>query len=182
MRDASVGTPRVTSLPSSDRAFARVVRSVLDAYADLSARELEWRLRPLYPNVVVRERGLSGESRLYYVYRDGRFRPETRDRWWRGEGVARARVSAATGRLTEVSEEWADLMRGPPERFIGLHFTELVAPEVRDAAATFLDAVLDLGEIASEGVVVRGDGTSLAIEFHAIEEGDRIEVFYRPLS
>jgi hypothetical protein len=181
VRDISTDSPRITSLPSTDGAFARVVRSVLDAQPEMSARELEWRLRTLYPDVAVRERGLSGEARAFYVYRDGRFRPESRDEWWRLPGVARARVSPGTGRFTDVSEEWADLMRGRPSDFVGLHFTELVGPEAREAAATFLGSVIDLGEIGTEGLVVRGDGTSLTIEFHAIRDGDRIEVFYRPL-
>jgi len=63
-------------LPSSDRAFALVVRKLADSTD--SVAEFVSRLRPLYPDVGLSRRMLSGEPAMFYVYRDGNYFGERR--------------------------------------------------------------------------------------------------------
>ena len=65
-------------LPSSDRAFARVVKKI--ANSTDSVAEFVGRLRPLYPDVGLSRRMLSGEPAMFYVYRDGNYFGRRRSR------------------------------------------------------------------------------------------------------
>ncbi|MEO7664365.1 MAG: hypothetical protein ABIV26_04510, partial [Candidatus Limnocylindrales bacterium] len=70
------GSILARSLPSTDLLFGRVVEA-----AAASARTIEQlasKLRPIYPEIAVSERLISGEPRAVYVYRDGSLRPEDR--------------------------------------------------------------------------------------------------------
>lgn len=59
--------------PSDDPVFAALVLTVGPACRDPA--HLRDALREQYPDVVVRERGLTGElTELWYVYRDGAWR------------------------------------------------------------------------------------------------------------
>jgi DNA-binding NarL/FixJ family response regulator len=102
--------------------------------------------------------------------------------WWLDAATARACVSAVTGELTDISNEWAGLMRRHPEELIGRHFMDFVLPEARADASSFFDVVRRVGEVRSRAHVRRGDGSMIEIEFRAVAEGDSIEVAYRPLS
>lgn len=64
--------PYVLSFPSTDGAFARLVRAIMATQRPRSPDELARALRPRFPRVVVRRRILSGEvSTTWYVFRDG---------------------------------------------------------------------------------------------------------------
>jgi hypothetical protein len=61
--------------PRSDPSFVDLAEAVAHEGVD-GPIELQTRLRAVYPDVVVRERGLSGDSpAVWYVYRDGRWVP-----------------------------------------------------------------------------------------------------------
>jgi PAS domain S-box-containing protein len=171
----------VSTIPSRDRVFRRVVQRVADDSGGSSAEQLVERLRPFYPRVAVFERQLSGERRHFYVYRDGHYELEPSDRWWEQPGVACVRVSVATGRLTYVSGEWGTLMGADPAELVDRHYTDFVAPDARDAAAAMFEAVSDERDVGSEALVVRADGSTLAIEFRATLTDGEIDVRYRPL-
>jgi PAS domain-containing protein len=170
---------RVTTVPSSDLAFARAVEVVLAALPRPSAGALQESLRSIYPKVAVFERQLSGEQDVYYVYRDGTFVRDVLERWWTEPDAAWSQYSAADGRLLDASPEWMALMGGGPEDFVGRHYTEWVHPNARLAASTFHATVLELGEIHSEGLVRRADGADLRVEFYGVLIGDTIDVWYR---
>ena len=59
--------------PASDEAFARRAKEHVDHLA--APAELQAELRAMYPNAIVRSRGLAGESETWYVYRDGHWVP-----------------------------------------------------------------------------------------------------------
>ena len=72
-RRGVVGRPELVSFPSDDAAFAREVRARLARDDPGSPEELQRSLRPRFPRIVVRRRGLSGEPRAtWYVFRDGK--------------------------------------------------------------------------------------------------------------
>lgn len=169
--------PSVSTIPSHDPAFRRVVESVLSPGA--SVEEVTARLRPLYPQVAVFARVLSGERRHLYVYRDGAYHREPAERWWDEPGVACVCVSAETGRLTYVSAEWAELMAGDAHRLLGRHYTDFVLPDARPTAAAMFDALLAARDVDSEARVVRADGSVVTVDFHARRMNGEIDVRYR---
>lgn len=63
--------------PRSDSAFVELVAELAaDTVADPT--DLQGRLRDRYPNAIVRRRELSSEqTEVWYVYRDGRWTPES---------------------------------------------------------------------------------------------------------
>lgn len=171
----------VNTIPSHDAVLRRVVERVTHSGAPQTADQLAALLRPLFPRVAVFERQLSGEWPHLYVYRDGRYEPEGRDRWWESPEVPRVRVSASTGKVTSVSNSWAGLMRSDADGLVGRHFLEFVQPEARAAAQAMFEVIGEEREVRSEALVVRPDGTSVAIEFRAIRKDGEIEICYRPL-
>ena len=171
----------VNTIPSHDVVLRRVVERLNADEEPATAADLAARLRPLYPRIAVFERQLSGERAQFYVYRDGRYEPERPGDWWAQPGTPCVHVSAATGRLTSVSGEYAQLMRSTQADLVGLHFLDIVLPEARAAAQTMFQVVSEEREVRSEALVVRPDGTTVQIEFRAIRRDDEIEVCYRPL-
>jgi hypothetical protein len=171
----------VNTIPSHDAVLRRVVDRLTRDRPPESAAHLADLLRPLFPRVAVFERQLSGERPLLYVYRDGRYEPERRDRWWEAPGAPCIRVSIDSGLLTSVTGPWAGLMRADAEALVGRHYLEFVQPDARAAAQALFEVVDEERDVRSEALVVRPDGTELTIEFRAIRRGDGIEVCYRPL-
>jgi PAS domain-containing protein len=172
----------VNTIPSHDAVLRRVVDRLTRTRQPQSAEQLADLLRPLFPRVAVFERQLSGEWPHLYVYRDGRYEPERRDRWWEAPDAPCVHVSAETGRLTSVSGGWASLMHADAADLVGRHFLEFVQPDARAAAQALFEVVDEEREVRSEAIVARPDGTSLAIEFRAVRRDGEIDVCYRPLA
>ncbi len=176
-----MGNRSVSTFPSSDRAFKRVVEHVGADMTSTSKDEVARRLRPLFPRVAVFEQQLTGEPARLYVFRDGRYEPQPVDSWWDEPGVACVCLSASTGRLTKVSNEYAALMRAEPGDLIGRHYTEFVQPEARDAAGAMFQSLAEDRDVSTEALLRRSDGTTLRIELHATRQNGEIDVRYRPL-
>jgi hypothetical protein len=168
----------IHTVPSADRAFRRAVEAVVDDPRDQDLDEIRERLRPLFPRIAVFERGLSGEQRGVYAYREGRYRAEPTDPWWAGPTVAHARVSLRTGRLVSV-ERPVGVAGCTIDELVGRSFSEFVAPSARSIANALFDLVAH-GEVRSRAKLERPDGTSVEIEFRAVRDGTDIDVAYRP--
>jgi len=171
----------VNTIPSHDAVLRRVVDRMTRAVPPQSAEQLAEMLRPLFPRVAVFERQLSGELPHLYVYRDGRYEPEPRERWWEAPDAPCIHVSPKTGTLTSVTGSWASLMHSNADALLGHHFLEFVQPEARGAAQAMFEVVAEEREVRSEALVVRPDGSTVAIEFRAIRRDGDIEVCYRPI-
>lgn len=170
----------VNTIPSNDAVLRRLVERATATSTPDSPEELTERLRPLYPRVAVFERLISGEQGLY-VYRDGRYEPESPRSWWEAPDIPCITVSMRTGELVRVTGSWADLMRAVPSDLIGRHYLDFVKPEARAIAGAMFETLQTEPDVRSEAVVQRPDGTALLIEFRAIRRGDEIEVCYRPI-
>jgi hypothetical protein len=170
----------VNTIPSHDAVLRRVVDLMTEHREADSADQLAESLRPMYPRVAVFERQLSGERNQLYVYRDGRYEPETGGRWWEEPDVPCAHVSASTGQLTHVTGAWASLMRAEPVDLLGRHFLEFIVPEARPVAGAMFEAVTQERDVRSEAVYLRSDGVPLRLEFRALRSGDDIQVWLRP--
>jgi hypothetical protein len=169
------------TFPSSDGAFRRAVDRVVDRETPASPDDLVDRLRPLYPRVAVFERDLDADRDAYYVFRDGGFSPAAGERWWEQPGVPCVSVSVDTGLLTSVTDAWAELMHGDPAELVGHHFSEFVLPEARAVADGMFEAAAADRDVTSTALVLRADGTTIGIEFHAARRDGEIEVYYRAL-
>jgi len=171
----------VSTVPSTDEVFRRVVEWTIDERAASTPDELAAALRPVFPRVTVFERQLEGQQPRLYAYRDGMFETTAEDPWWQAEGVAVHRISRESGRLTYVTPAWAKLMLTDPERLVGRHFTEFVSPIMRPMARALFRLLRERHEIETQAAVQRPDGTSVAIQIHAICDEDEVEVHTRPL-
>ncbi|HUQ43361.1 MAG TPA: hypothetical protein VM451_02975 [Candidatus Limnocylindria bacterium] len=60
--------------PRSDEAFVALAQALIERGAE-SPSALETELRQRYPLAVVRERGLTAEAPVWYVYREGQWIP-----------------------------------------------------------------------------------------------------------
>ncbi|HET7182682.1 MAG TPA: PAS domain-containing protein [Candidatus Limnocylindrales bacterium] len=173
--------PIVTTFPSSDGAFRRAVERASGDATHPVKDELARRLQPMFPRVAVFERQLTGEPPQLYVFRDGHFSADHDDRWWDADGVACVCLSATTGRLTQVSPEYASIMGADPADLLGRHFLEFVQPAAVDAAEAMFDALSNDREVITEAVLRRVDGTPLRIQLHAARKDGEIDVRYRPI-
>jgi PAS domain S-box-containing protein len=172
----------VNTIPSHDAVLRRVVDEMTRTEEPETPQELADLLRPVFPRVAVFERLVSGERQNLYVYRDGRYEPERRDAWWESPDAPCIHVSARDGRLTAVNRSWAGLMGSTEADLLGRHFLEFVQPGAQAAAQAMFEVVSMEREVRSEAVVMRPDGSPLAIEFRAVKKDGDIEVCYRPLA
>lgn len=170
----------VNTIPSHDRALRRLVDRITDEDPPETPQELEATLRPMFPRVAVFERQLSGERRLFYVYRDGRYEPEDRERWWEAPDVPCARVSLQTGEMIRVAGAWEALLGAPAESIPGRHFSSFVVPAALPAARAMFEAAARDREVRTLAAVARADGTPLHLEVRAVREDSEIVVWLRP--
>jgi PAS domain S-box-containing protein len=174
-------TRSVSTFPSSDRAFRRVVARVGAEAASTSTDEVVRRLRPLFPRVAVFEQHLTGEPPRLYVFRDGRYEITGPERWWEDPGVACVCLDVDTGRLTDASSAYAALMGADRQELIGRHYSDFIQPEAREAAAAMFESLVEDREVSTEALVRRVDGTTLRIELHAFRKDGVIDVRYRAI-
>src|SRR6188474_808123 len=107
--------PAIITIPASDAAFREHVQGIAPM---VSPRDLEARLRRIFPRVVIRERTISGAPG-WYVYRDGA--------WWDDPGLPRV-VLSVDGWFLDASPTARDLF-GIAEGDVASHyFTDLVVP------------------------------------------------------
>ena len=169
----------VSTIPSTDRAFQRAVEKVVDDGHDATLDQIAARLRGLFPKVAVFRRLVSGESGHLYAYRDGHYEKKVAERWWDGPGVACVRVDAASGELTYISKEWAELMSAEPLGLLHRHFTDFVLPEATAAAQGMFEAVIEGGEVDTEALLLRPDHSTITIELHASRDDGEVDIRYR---
>jgi hypothetical protein len=167
------------AMPRSDAVFGRVARRL--AEDSTTPVDLEARLRAFFPLAVVRERTLSHEPRVLYIYRDGRYLQDRAEPWWRTEAVATVAIDIHTGRVVSASPSWASFLRESADWLVGKSYAELVGPEALVVADVVFATILELGEVTSEALLRRSEGSAMPFEFHAERVGDRIEIAYRPL-
>jgi PAS domain-containing protein len=161
--------PSLVTIPSSDVAFGTHVRRIIGT-GEASAQDLERRLRRVFPRVIVRERSLSGEAPVWYVYRDGRWRsPATAD-WWREAGLPRVRVSP-DGWLVETTPTAAGLLGISADDAGTHHFTDFIVPGTLDDSVALFQ-VVEAGNELNATVLLRPlSGEVIAIDLHAARDG-----------
>jgi PAS domain S-box-containing protein len=169
------------TFPKADRVFARYVRDVLaDVSASATQKELEHRIRAVYPRVVIRAReplGGFGPEPVWYVYRDGRPVTQQAGRWWEQPSVAEATFLTGRG-YTSANDAYCALHGMPPGSLTGRRWDEFATPDsIAEAAALWRrmldDGWPDSGEpIQSTFTLVRADGRHQPVEYRTVPQSD----------
>src|SRR3954467_5395093 len=129
--------PAIVGIPSADTAFRLHVEDIAtrDSFDDPDA--LTDRLRQLYPRAVVRARLLEGEAPTWYVYRDGRWRPNADGAWWTDIRAGHLEVTLARG-VVSANATARGLLGIPGAEAGDRYFTDFVVPgTLSDATALF---------------------------------------------
>jgi hypothetical protein len=100
--------PVIVLNPRDDPAFAALVGACMDAGVT-SASAMQDELRQRYPDAVVRERGLSHEPTVWYVYRDGAWTPTGTPLPPHGDGSAGDDLRAIAEDLAADAEVFDDI-------------------------------------------------------------------------
>lgn len=175
---ARVQPARVVTIPNSDAAFGRHVERLRSDGQFGTARQLEARLRGLFPRVVVRERELSGEPPVWYVYRDGRWQPPDEGPWFASSGLPRLELTL-DGWLAGANPTARSLMGLGPHGDGARHITDFVVPGTLADVESLFQLVV-AGHVLDATVLLRPtSGDVLAVDFHARRDGNGIVVVMR---
>jgi PAS domain-containing protein len=140
------------------------------------AADLESRLRLLFPRAVVRARGLSSEPDVWYVYRDGAWRPPAGP-WWQAPLVPRL-VVGEDGWVTEANVASRSLL-GIEGIDPHHHYSDFVGPAATEAAAMLFQIVVE-GHPLSATLVLRPiGGDFIACEVRAERIAEGLQVWFR---
>lgn len=173
-------SPSIRTIPSSDTAFAALVERVVAEGHFRSPRELGSRLRRLFPRVLVRERALSGEAAIWYVYRDGAWRPNEDGPWWARADLPRVAISH-DGLVVEANPLARSLLGMPPESAgePPPHFTEFVAPGALADSSALFEIVRSGREIVATVLVQPRGGEIVACDLRAWSDGELLSAVFR---
>jgi len=163
--------PTLITIPASDAGFREHVARTHEAHPEASPRQLELRLRQLFPRVLVRERALSGETRSWYVYRDGHWLPPAREAWWTASGVPSLSISEEGWIIDANSGAVSLLGMGQDVQQSAWHYTDFVAPgTLADVMRLF--GVVGEGHDLDATVLLRPtSGDVIALDLHASRDG-----------
>ena len=156
------------TIPTSDAAFREHVHTL--ASAD-TPRDLEARLRRMFPRVVVRERTISGAPG-WYVYRDGAWSSSLTGEWWDDPRLPRVSV-AADGWFIEANATARGLLGIEEEDASTHYFTDFIVPGTLDDSLN-LFRIIGSGKVLDATILLRPlSGDVIAFDIHAqlVEEG-----------
>lgn len=166
--------PALITIPASDAAFREHVHNIVPL---TTPRELETRLRRIFPRVVVRERTISGAPG-WYVYRDGTWSSSLAGNWWEDPGLPRVVVSEE-GWFTEVNRTAAGLLGVEEADATSHHFTDFIVPGTLEDSMTLFQIIRD-GRTLDATLVLRPlTGDVIGIDLHSKLVGDRIVTMFR---
>jgi PAS domain-containing protein len=162
----------VRIIPSNDSGFREHVERLTSGSDFASADDLAARLRNLFPRVVVRASEVSGQTDIWYVYRDGVWSSPD-ERWWLDDHAPRVTISG---------EGWIEAANAPARAILGLtaademprHFTDFVAPGTLQDATDVFAVVADGHELTATTLLRPTSGEVIACDLRAWKAGDRI--------
>jgi PAS domain-containing protein len=166
--------PALITVPASDAAFRQHVHNMAPL---TSPRDLETRLRRIFPRVVVRERTISGAP-AWYVYRDGAWSSSLAGDWWDHPGLPRVVVSDE-GWLIEANPTAAGLLGIEDDDVSSHHFTDFVVPGTLDDSMGLFQIIRE-GKTLDATIVMRPlTGDVIAVDLHSRLVDGRIDGVFR---
>jgi PAS domain-containing protein len=168
--------PTIRPIPSNDGAFVALVERITAEESFSSPGALTRRLRRLFPRALVRDRALSGEGPVWYVYRDGGWRPDANGPWWSRPGLPMMILDE--GRIVEANQLALGLI-GLREADLPIDSMDLVAPEsLADARALF--EIVRSGRELNATVLLRPlAGEPIAVDLRAAGQDGRVVAVFR---
>ena len=166
--------PCVT-IPSDDIAFREHVNRLSARYAGGGPADLEARLRRLFPRAVVHARELSSEPEVWYVYREGAWRPSSGP-WWTAPLVPHL-VLGRDGWVHHANQAAISLLGIDDAR--AHHYSDFLPPGAVEDASHLFDMV-GRGHVLAATLLLRPVGGDLiACEVRAEPVGDGMGAWLR---
>ncbi|MEA2675858.1 MAG: hypothetical protein QOI92_3050 [Chloroflexota bacterium] len=174
--------PAITlfTIPSSDLAFVELVRRIARRTPPTSPLALQSRLRAMYPQALVRTRGLAADDHTWYVYREGRWVDGRLPDWWADESMPRLELDR-DGFITAANAAAGVELGVEPARISHRHFTDFAVPGTLDDALLLGEILLEVGEAAGTIRHLRADGEVRIAEYRAIANAAGSTVVIRPV-
>lgn len=170
--------PQLFTIPSTDEAFRKFVRRTLGQMDPGTPEAFERRLRRTYPRVLVRERGLTGETPSWYVYRDGAWRAADHEPWWEDPAAPRIVVDGQ-GWIVEASATARGILGIEPVEAEPRHFTDfVVAGGLEDSLALF-EIARTTGSLEATVLLQPTTGDAIAVDIRSTRHGDGIATAFR---
>jgi len=147
--------PCVT-IPSDDITFREHVNRLASRDPGGSPEALETRLRKLFPRAVVRVRELSSEPEVWYVYREGAWRPSSGP-WW---------TAPLVPHLILGQDGWVHHANQAALSLLGIddakahHYTDFLPPGASEDATHLFDMV-GMGHVLAATLLLRPLGGDL---------------------
>lgn len=160
-------------IPSSDPAFTKHVERLVAAEWFEAPSDLAERLRRLFPRVVVRSSEVSGHDSIWYVYRDGVWRPSTDAPWWDDPRSPKVTVSR---------EGWIEEANTAARAMLGLtasdtlprFFSDFVAPGTLEDATALFEVVARGNELTATTLMRPNGGEVIACDLRVWPDGEAI--------
>jgi PAS domain-containing protein len=163
------------TIPSDDLAFREHVNSLARRHPGGGPAAFEARLRRLFPRAAVRAREISSEPEVWYVYRDGSWRPSSGP-WWTGPLVPELMV-ALDGWVHDANPAARSLLGIDDAR--AHHYSDFLLPEAAEDASVLFDTV-GRGHVLTATVLLRPLGGELiACEVRAEAAGGGVRAWLR---
>jgi hypothetical protein len=157
------------TIPSDDVAFRDHVQRLSARYPDGGPAAFEARLRRLFPRVVVRARELSAEPEVWYVYREGAWRPSSVP-WWTAPNVPRL-VLGRDGWVRSGTQAALSLLG--LEDATAHHYSDFLVRGAAEDAVSLFEMVVG-GHVLSATVLLRpvaGDPFACEVRAEPLPEG-----------
>ncbi len=167
-------------MPSSDLAFAEFVRRISAQLSNPSPDALQSRLQAIYPNVLVRPRGLSSDDHTWYVYREGRWVDGRPVDWWYDEAMPMLEVDQ-DGFIATANAAAGDELGVPPNRLVHRHFTDFALPGTLEDSLLMREILLSIGEAGGTFKHLRADGEVRVAEYHSVATEAGSSITMRPI-
>ena len=163
------------TIPSDDIAFREHVNSLAARHPGTGPTGLEARLRRLFPRAVVRAREISSEPEVWYVYREGAWRPSSGP-WW---------TASLVPHLTLGSDGWLQDANQAARSLLGIrdtqahHYSDFL-PQGAAEDASLIFEVVGRGHVFTATVLLRPVGGELiACEVRAEPVADGVRAWLR---
>ena len=166
----------IRTIPSPDAGFRELVERLLARWPATTTEALESRLRRLFPRAVVRLRDLSAETTaVWYVYRDGAWRPPADVPWWKVGPSARVAIDAE-GWIVEANPMALGLLAIPDVAVEPRHITDFAVPGTLQDVTTLWEVIAGGADLTATLLLRSATGDAIACEMHAAGAGGQVLV------